>query len=72
VFINDSNVSNNAGDNIRVGYAANSWRIRDGLVGQASRWGINVLGPGEADRSRWRPRRSWTLATTCSSTVYAV
>lgn len=45
VFINGSNISDNRGDNIRVGYLANGWRIRDGVVNQAGGWGINVLGP---------------------------
>ena len=48
VFINGSNISNNRDDNIVVGYDANGWRIRDGLVSQAGGWGINVLGPGDA------------------------
>ncbi|MCH9696602.1 MAG: hypothetical protein K0U68_00705 [Gammaproteobacteria bacterium] len=48
VFINGSNISTNEQDNIRIGYASNSWRIRDGLVSQAKRWGINVLGPGDS------------------------
>lgn len=48
VFIQSSNISANKEDNIQVGYAANSWRIRDGLVSQAGRWGINVLGKGDA------------------------
>lgn len=47
VFINGSNISNNKGDNIQIGYASNSWRIRDGLVSQAGNWGINVRGPGD-------------------------
>jgi hypothetical protein len=47
VFINGSNISDNRGDNIRVGYLANSWRIRDGIVGRAGGWGINVLGAGD-------------------------
>ena len=48
VFIEGSNISNNRGDNIRVGYDCNGWRIRDGIVSQAGGWGINVLGPGDA------------------------
>ncbi len=47
VFINGSNISDNRGDNIRIGYNANGWRIRDGIVSQADGWGINVLGPGD-------------------------
>ncbi|MGH8611227.1 MAG: right-handed parallel beta-helix repeat-containing protein [Gammaproteobacteria bacterium] len=49
VFINGSNISDNRGDNIRIDYNSNSWRIRDGLVSQAGGWGINVLGPGDAE-----------------------
>lgn len=48
VFINGSNISTSEQDNIQIGYASNSWRIRDGLVSQAKRWGINVLGPGDS------------------------
>jgi hypothetical protein len=48
VFIEGSNISNNRGDNIKMGYDSNAWRIRDGLVSQAGGWGINVLGPGDA------------------------
>lgn len=47
VFINGSNISDNRGDNIRIGYNANGWRIRDGIVNQADGWGVNVLGPGD-------------------------
>lgn len=47
VFINGGNISDNRGDDIRLGYLANSWRIRDGIVSQAGGWGINVLGPGD-------------------------
>ena len=48
VFIYGSNISNNRGNNILVGYNSNGWRIRDGLVSQAGEWGINVLGPGDS------------------------
>ncbi len=48
VFVYGSNISNNKNDNIQIGYASNGWRIRDGLVSQAGRWGINVQGPGDA------------------------
>lgn len=48
VFIQGSNISNNRGDNIVVGYDSNGWRIRDGIVSQAGGWGINVLGPDDA------------------------
>ena len=48
VQISHSNISDNRQDNIVVGYLANAWRIRDGLVSQAGRYGINVLGPGDA------------------------
>lgn len=44
VFINDSNISDNRGDNIRIGSVANGWRIRDGLVSQAGHFGINAFG----------------------------
>lgn len=49
VFIRGSNISANKKDNIQIGYAANGWRIRDSIVSQAGRWGINVLGEGDAD-----------------------
>lgn len=49
VFINHSNVSDNSGDNIRIDYDANSWCIRDSLVSRAGAWGINILGPGDAN-----------------------
>jgi len=49
VFINGSNISDNRGDNVRIGYGSNGWRIRDGLVSQAGGWGINVRGPGDDD-----------------------
>ncbi len=48
VDINDSNVSVSRQDNIVIGYNSNGWRIRDGLSSQAARYGINVLGPGDA------------------------
>jgi hypothetical protein len=48
VFVDDSNVSSCRGDDIRLGYGANGWRIRDGIVGFAGNFGINVLGPGDA------------------------
>lgn len=44
VFIYGSNVSDNRGDNISIGNVANGWRIRDGLVSQAGRYGINAFG----------------------------
>lgn len=47
VFIDGSNISSNRGDNIRIGYNANGWRIRDGIVSQAGDWGINILGPSD-------------------------
>ncbi|MDR4515615.1 right-handed parallel beta-helix repeat-containing protein [Nitrosomonas sp.] len=47
VYISGSNISNNRGDNIRIGYDANSWRIRDSIISQADGWGINVYGPGD-------------------------
>lgn len=46
-FINGSNVSDNRGDNIRIGYNTNGWRIRDGIINQSGGWGVNVLGPGD-------------------------
>ena len=49
VDINDSNISVSRQDNIVVGYNSNGWRIRDGLSSQATRYGINVLGPGDAE-----------------------
>jgi hypothetical protein len=52
VFITGSNVSNNRGTNIRIGYAANGWRVRDGMVNQSRGFGIDVLGPGDADPVR--------------------
>ncbi|MDR4515614.1 right-handed parallel beta-helix repeat-containing protein [Nitrosomonas sp.] len=48
VYITGSNISDNRGDNIRVDYDANSWRIRDSIISQAGGWGINVYGPGDA------------------------
>lgn len=47
VFVHGSNISNNVQDNVRIGYASNGWRIRDGLISSAGNWGINVLGPGD-------------------------
>jgi len=48
VDIQSSNISANRQDNIVIGYNANGWRIRDGLSSGAARYGINVLGPGDA------------------------
>jgi hypothetical protein len=48
VEVEHSNISNSRLDNIVVGYDSNGWRIRDGLVSRAGRYGINVLGPGDA------------------------
>jgi len=59
VFIDSSNISNNVNDNIRVGYASNGWRIRDGLVSQAGNWGINVLGPDDAKPLHLRRDEVW-------------
>lgn len=62
VFINGSNISNNEQDNIRIGYASNSWRIRDGLVSQAGRWGINILGPGDARPLKIGRNETWNTS----------
>ena len=48
VEVSHSNISSHRLDNVVVGYDSNGWRIRDGVVSQAGRYGINVLGPGDA------------------------
>lgn len=42
VFISGSNISDNDEGNIHITEDSNAWRIRDGLISQAGRFGISV------------------------------
>lgn len=52
VLVNGSNISNNRATNIAIGYESHGWRIRDSIISQSGGWGINVLGPGDAEAYR--------------------
>ena len=70
VFINGSNISDNRGDNVRIGNVANGWRIRDGLVSQAGRFGINAVGHNDllVDGVRMESNRQGAIRTAANST----